>query len=108
MRFITRQFKPAGRAVIASVLTGLVLLLNAMAASPSLHELIHADAGKADHECAVTLFAHGQVDSASVAVPMVALLTLIQTVPTVAISVFHPVIDRLRAGRAPPVLPALS
>ncbi len=97
-----RQFKPAGQAVLASLLTGLVLLLNAMTASPTLHEWIHADAGQADHECAVTLFAHGQVDSASVAVPMVASLTLIQTVPPVEISVFRPAIEQLPAGRAPP------
>lgn len=106
--FITRQFNPAGQTVLTSVLAGLVLLLNAMTASPALHELIHADAGKAGHECAVTLFAHGQVDSATGTVPEVASLILIQTVPTVEISVFHPVIDRLRAGRAPPVLPAVS
>jgi hypothetical protein len=103
-----RQFKPAGQMVIASLMTALVLLLNGMAASPSLHELIHADAGKPDHECAVTLFAHGQVDSASVAVPVAASLVLIQTVPPVAISVVHTVIDRLRAGRSPPVLRAIS
>jgi hypothetical protein len=103
-----RQFKPAGQMVIASLMTALVLLLNGMAASPSLHELIHADAGKPDHECAVTLFAHGQVDSASVAVPIIASLVLIQTVPSLEISVFHPIADRLRAGRAPPVLPAIS
>jgi len=98
-----RQFKPAGQTVIASLLTGLVLLLNVMAASPSLHELIHADAGKAGHECVVTLFAHGQADSASVAVPVVASLSLIQTVPLVEISVFRPAIEQLPAGRAPPV-----
>ena len=103
MRFIKRQFKPAGQAVVASLLTGLVLLLNAMAASPALHELVHADAGKADHECAVTLFAHGQVDSASLTVPVLASLTLIQTVPSVEISVFRPAIEQLPAGRAPPV-----
>jgi len=103
VRFIKRHFKPAGQAVLASVLTGLVLLLNAMTVSPSLHEWFHADAGKADHECAVTLFAHGQVDSASVAVPLVASLAFFQTVPTVEISVFRPAIDDLPAGRAPPV-----
>ena len=108
MRLITRQFKPAGQAVIASVLTGLVLLLNGMAASPSLHELIHADAGKADHECAVTLFAHGQMDSVSVAVPVVAPLALVQSVPSVEISIFHPAIGQLPDGRAPPVLSAVS
>ncbi len=32
-----------GQAVVASFLTGLVLLLNAMAASPALHEWFHSD-----------------------------------------------------------------
>ena len=108
MRFITRQFKPAGQAVIASLLTGLVLLLNALAASPSLHEWFHADAGKAEHQCAVTMFAHGQLDSASANVPIVASLTLIQTVPSIGISVFSPAIGHLPAGRAPPVSSSLS
>lgn len=108
MRFIARHFKPAGQAIIASLLTGVVLWLNAMAASPSLHEWFHADAGQAEHQCAVTVFAHGQVDSASVDVPVVAALTLIQIVPPVEISVFHPAIEQLPAGRAPPVLPAVS
>jgi len=100
---MTRHCKPASQAAIASLLTGLVLLLNAMSASPTLHEWFHADAGKAEHQCAVTLFAHGQMDSASVAVPVVAALALIPSVPSVEISVFHPVIEQLPAGRAPPI-----
>jgi len=103
VRFITRHCKPASQAVIASLLAGLVLLLNAMAASPTLHEWVHADAGKSEHQCAVTLFAQGQMDSASVAVPVMASLSLVQTVPYVDISVFHSVLDQLPAGRAPPV-----
>lgn len=102
MRFITRHCKPASQAVIASLLTGVVLLLNALAASPTLHEWFHADAGKTEHQCAVTLFAHGQMDSASVAVPVVTSLSLIPSVPSAEISVFHPVIEQLPAGRAPP------
>jgi hypothetical protein len=84
------------------LLTGLVLLLNAMAASPSLHELIHSDAAESGHQCAVTLFAHGQVASASADVPLAELLTLVGTVPLVEISVFRPAIENLPAGRAPP------
>jgi hypothetical protein len=85
------------------LLIGLVLLLNAMAASPALHELIHSDAAESGHQCAVTLFAHGQVDSASVDVPIADLLTLVETVPLVEVSVFCPAIENLPAGRAPPV-----
>lgn len=96
------------QAVIASVLVGIVLLLNAMAACPSLHELFHHDAGQSQHQCAVTLFGHGQVESAPVDVPVVASLPLIQTVPSLEYKIFSPAIDSLPAGRGPPVLPAVS
>jgi hypothetical protein len=97
-----------GKAVIASLLVGLVLLLDAMTACPALHELIHKDAGKADHECAVTMFAHGKVESASVDVPVVTAPAFITVLPPVEFSVFSPSIAGLPAGRAPPVLPAVS
>jgi hypothetical protein len=108
VRFKMRHCRGPGQAVIASLLTGLVLLLNAMAASPALHKWFHADAGKAEHQCVVMLFAHGQVDSASVAAPVVAPLAWIQTVPSVEITHFSPVIENLPAGRGPPILPAVS
>ena len=105
---MTRHCHRRSLAIVASLLGGLVLLLNAMAASPSLHEWFHADAGKAEHQCAVTMFAHGQVDAASVDVPISAPLAFVETVPFVAFSVFSPAIENLPAGRAPPVLPAVS
>ncbi len=108
MRFIMRHCKRHRQAVIASVLAGFVLLLNAMAASPSLHEWFHADAGKAEHQCAVTLFAHGKVDSATVEVAAVAPTIPVEAVPQLTFSVFSPAIEYLPAGRAPPVLPAVS
>ena len=98
-----RHFKLRGKAVIASLLVCLVLLLDAMAACPKLHELIHKDAGKADHDCAVTMFAHGKVDSVSVDVPFAAPPTFVIVLPTVEFSIFRPAIDDLPAGRAPPV-----
>jgi len=82
----------------------LVLLLNLLTASPSLHEWFHADAGKEDHQCAVTLFAHGQLDSPVVDVPVVAPLTLVVVVSPVVISVFSPTIENLPAGRGPPAV----
>src|ERR1035438_9295227 len=96
------------RGSLGLLLVFLVLLLNLLAASPSLHEWFHSDAGKEGHQCAVTLFAHGKVDSASVDVPVVATLTLVETVSSVEFSVFSPAIENLPAGRAPPVLPAVS
>jgi hypothetical protein len=81
----------------------LVLLLNLLAASPTLHEKIHADAGHAEHQCVVTLFAHGQVDAANVDVPVCAPLHFVTTVTFADLSVFSPAIENLPAGRAPPV-----
>lgn len=45
----------------------MVWLLGVLAASPQLHGAVHAQAGEAAHECAVTLFAHG-ADTPDVAV----------------------------------------
>ena len=108
LRIAKRHLKAYGQAAIASLLAGLVLLLNAMAASPSLHEWFHHDTSQPEHQCAVTMFAHGKVDSASVEVPISAPLNFIEAVPSVCTSVFSPVIENLPAGRAPPVLPAVS
>lgn len=108
MRLITRHFLKPLRTFSGVLLVGLVLLLNAMAASLPLHEWFHADAGKEGHQCAVTLFAHGQVDSASVDVPVVVPRTFVESTSSAVISVFSPVIGYLPAGRAPPVLPAVS
>jgi len=89
-------------------MTGIVLLLNAMAASPSLHEWFHADAGESGHQCAVTLFAHGQVDSSTADVSVAAPQTFAAANPPVEISIFSPAIENLPAGRAPPVSPSNS
>lgn len=49
-------------ALTALLLVGVVFVLGALAVSPELHERLHPDAGEHGHQCAVTLFAHGQVD----------------------------------------------
>ena len=92
-----------GRVLFGMLSVLLVLLLNLLAASPSLHQFFHADASDAGHQCAVTLFAHGKVDSASVAVSISAPLTRFESVPAVEFSIFSPAIENLPAGRAPPV-----
>jgi hypothetical protein len=108
VQLVRRHFQRHGQAVIASLLAGLVLLLNAMAASPALHELIHKDADSTAHQCVVTLFAHGQVDSATVEISAVTPSASIETTPQIVFSVFVSVLENLPAGRAPPVLPAVS
>ena len=81
-----------------------MLLLNALAASPTLHELIHKDADRASHTCSVTLFAHGQVASVSGEVPVVVPLALIETTPSIIFSVPGTAIQNLPPGRGPPTV----
>jgi hypothetical protein len=48
-----------------------VLSLLLLSASPALHRLLHKEADDANHECAVTLFLHGQVDCADTATSVI-------------------------------------
>ena len=80
-----------------------VLLLNLLAASPSLHELFHADAGKEGHQCAVTLFAHGQVDTPAVEVAAIIPAAPVEFLPLTSASVCNALVATLPPGRAPPV-----
>lgn len=54
----------------------MVLLgVNLLAASPTAHAALHADAGHADHSCAITMAQQGFCDTAAPP-PLVALLGL--------------------------------
>jgi hypothetical protein len=97
-----------GRAAIATLLVAMVLLLDAMAAAPALHEWFHADAGHEEHQCAVTLFAHGQVETASVDIPVLVPVTLVEISPRIEFSFFCSALENLPAGRAPPALLAVA
>ena len=58
--FITARRLPTGLSrVCALLLTGTVLLLAILAASPDAHRWLHADSDHEDHECAITLYAQG-------------------------------------------------
>jgi hypothetical protein len=103
-----RHLESLGKAGVALSVAFLVLLLNAMAACPALHELIHHDADSEEHHCAVTMFAHGQVDSATVDILVVTPSASIETAQQVIFSVFAPAIENLPAGRAPPRFSAVS
>jgi hypothetical protein len=50
---------------VSALLLGTLLLLQSMVALPGLHRLVHYDAGDPAHQCAVTMLAHGQVDSST-------------------------------------------
>ena len=97
-----------GKPALAVLLIGLVLLLDAMAAAPVLHELIHKDAENATHSCAVTLFAHGHVESATCDIPAILPVTFVEVTPSLAFSTFNPTLENLPPGRAPPALCAVS
>lgn len=99
-----RHFNPFGKSAIAGLLVVLILFLNAMAACPALHELIHKDADQPGHECAVTIFAHGKVEAATVDVSVPAATVLITVEPRFEFSVFSPAIKNLPQGRAPPAV----
>jgi hypothetical protein len=103
LQLVKRHFKRQGKAVIASLLAGLVLLLGAMAACPALHELIHHDADKPGHECAVTLFGHGQVDAPVVAVAAVIPVAPVEFSPLASAPFFDVLAATLPPGRGPPV-----
>ena len=102
VHFLRRHFLRTSQAILALMLAGLVLFLDAMAVCPSLHELIHKDADSPDHQCAVTLFAHGQVDSTVVEVAPIVLTPPIETVSPVFLPVFASCLQYLPSGRAPP------
>jgi hypothetical protein len=103
-----RHFVQIGKPALAALLVGIILLLDAMAACPALHEMIHHDAGKEDHDCAVTMLALGKMDSAvcEIVIPPPALV--VETTQYFVISFFRPAIENLPQGRAPPFLSTIS
>jgi len=70
--------RSASRRAKAALLLGLLLSVLGMAASTTLHKFVHPNATNADHHCAATLLASGQVDAASssVAIPAIALVPI--------------------------------
>jgi len=108
MQIIRRHFIRLGKPALAALLAGMILLLDAMAACPALHELIHKDAEQADHHCAVTMFAQGKVDSATVSVPVITTCVAIELTPQTGSSIFTATIENLPRGRAPPAFRFVS
>lgn len=92
-----------GRTASAFLLATIVLLLAALGSSPTLHKLVHADAGAPDHECAISLFANGQVSSAPDAQILIGLILLFGGVALLVATLNFPLADyRFSLGRAPP------
>lgn len=86
----------------AGLLLGLFLFVLAMAQFGTLHRMLHADSGTAEHQCAVTLLASGHVDVAvsEVPVPFLPVLAVAPVRPPAQI--FVALDYSLLPGRAPP------
>ena len=53
------------RALVAGFVSAAFLWALTLSASPHLHQLVHPDANRAEHSCAVTLVATGNYDHAA-------------------------------------------
>jgi hypothetical protein len=104
LQYKRKHSNRSGKAFIALLLVGMVLLLDAMAACPALHELIHKDADKPGHECAVTMFAHGKVETATVEVPAAIATVPVEATPQIHFPFASTAIENLPQGRAPPAV----
>jgi hypothetical protein len=54
-----------GRAFITTLICGAFFWALALSASPHLHQRVHKDANRAEHNCAVTMIASGSYDHAA-------------------------------------------
>jgi hypothetical protein len=78
------------------------LLVQAMAAVPAFHAWLHHDASDPGHECAVTLFLHGQVHAPSTKVEVAkSLPVLVAEAPAHGVD-FVSADVRLLPSRGPP------
>jgi len=108
LQYENNRFLRRTQATVAVLLVALVLLLDAMAACPALHELVHHDADEPGHECAVTLVAHGQMDLTTIAVPSVTPIFWTEVSPVIEFSAAGQRFEKLQDSRGPPVLLAVS
>jgi hypothetical protein len=87
---------------VSALLLAVFMSLQILAAVPFLHALVHSDCHSPTHECGVTLFLHGQVNSSEVAVDIV-----LPPPPVIhEMSCQRPFVSRdkpLRPGRGPPL-----
>jgi hypothetical protein len=61
-----------------------------------------------DNDCAIVAIAHGKIDTAPCAAPVVTPVVGVEVTPRIEFSVLRTVIALLPNGRAPPVLPTVS
>lgn len=94
----------AGRRAKAALLLGLFLSVLGMIASATLHRAVCANTNQADHHCAATLLASGQVDAAATATVLPA--TSLITLAAKRFEISRPAVPsfNLPLSRGPPVL----
>jgi hypothetical protein len=63
---------------LTALLIAQLLVIMAMTVCPELHHWMHHDSDSPDHECAVTLFAHGGCDGAPAAIAVVFFLAVLR------------------------------
>ncbi len=99
-----RDFFKEARQAVAALCLLLFLAVQAMAASPALHALVHSDSTDPSHQCAVTLFLHGQVHSSSAAIAPARSAPVFAAEPLVCAAIFASSDVRLLPSRGPPSL----
>jgi hypothetical protein len=88
----------------AAFLAALVLVLAVLAVCPALHEWLHPDACHEDHECAVTLFAHGITPVlAEIILAVIAVCFVAAVAPALATLYLAPPRYWLHPERGPPL-----
>lgn len=108
MRRIRRQSVRFGKPALAGLLVGIILLIDAMAACPALHEMLHKDADSPNHHCAVTMLAHGKVSAAHCEIVIPPPTVVVEAERHFTFSIFSPAIENLPHGRAPPAPSVVS
>jgi hypothetical protein len=92
----------AGKSVASVLCLALFLFLQTLAAAPVLHQLFHDNAGQADHHCAVTLLAQGQIDAAPASDFFALPPPILVEAPASQTPILIAADYRLLPGRAPP------
>jgi len=91
------------KTVLSTLLILQLLVLLALVACPALHHALHHDSDSSEHHCAVTIFAHGQVDAPVVEAAAVLPADAVEFLPLISVSVFNAQVETFPPGRGPPV-----
>ncbi|MBI2928324.1 MAG: hypothetical protein HYY24_21860 [Verrucomicrobia bacterium] len=95
--------RPASQRLLTALLVGSLLLLAVFSAGPLLHQLLHADAQAAGHECVINAFSDGKVTYADNTPPVAERGLSLNDGPTrPLLPPRAPIEHRQAASRAPP------